>query len=117
MTLALAFCAATFAPADLVVTNALVWSDGMSGFATSLAVDEGELFERALEVAKKLAAGSPSAIRWTKHALNNWLRMMGPIFDNSIALECLGFTGPDLREGLASLKEKRAPRFDPKAQV
>lgn len=41
MTLALAFCAATIAPADLVVTNALVWSDGMSGFATSLAVDEG----------------------------------------------------------------------------
>ena len=83
----------------------------------SLAVDEDELFERALEVAKRLAAGSPSAIRWTKHALNNWLRMMGPIFDNSIALECLGFTGPDIREGLASLKEKRAPRFDPQAQV
>jgi enoyl-CoA hydratase len=83
----------------------------------SLAVDEEELFERALEVAKKLAAGSPSAIRWTKHALNNWLRMMGPTFDNSIALECLGFTGPDVREGLASLREKRAPRFDPKAQV
>jgi enoyl-CoA hydratase len=83
----------------------------------SLAVDEGELFERALDVAKKLAAGSPTAIRWTKHALNNWLRMMGPSFDNSIALECLGFTGPDVREGLASLKEKRAPRFDPKAQI
>ncbi|MGH6895453.1 MAG: enoyl-CoA hydratase/isomerase family protein [Geminicoccaceae bacterium] len=83
----------------------------------SLAVDEDELFERALEVAKRLAAGSPTAIRWTKHALNNWLRMMGPTFDNSIALEFLGFTGPDIREGLASLKEKRAPRFDPKAQV
>jgi short chain dehydrogenase len=26
-------------------------------------------------------------------------------------------TGPDIREGLASLKEKRAPRFDPKAHV
>lgn len=83
----------------------------------SLAVDEDELFERALEVAKRLAAGSPTAIRWTKHALNNWLRMMGPTFDNSIALEFLGFAGPDIREGLASLKEKRAPKFDPKAQV
>jgi enoyl-CoA hydratase len=83
----------------------------------SLAVDEGELFGRALEVAKRLAAGSPTAIRWTKHALNNWLRMMGPTFDNSIALECLGFTGPDVREGLASLREKRTPRFGPKAQV
>ena len=83
----------------------------------SLAVDETELFEKAFEVAKRLAAGSPTAIRWTKHALNNWLRMMGPTFDNSIALECLGFTGPDLREGLASLREKRAPEFGPEAQV
>ena len=83
----------------------------------SLAVEESELFERALEVARRLAAGSPTAIRWTKHALNNWLRMMGPTFDNSIALEFLGFTGPDIREGLASLKEKRAPKFDPKAHV
>ena len=83
----------------------------------ALAVEEDELFERALEVAKRLAAGSPTAIRWTKHALNNWLRMMGPIFDNSLALEFLGFSGPDLREGLASLKERRAPRFDPTSQV
>jgi len=83
----------------------------------SLAVDEAELFDKALEIAKRLAAGSPTAIRWTKHALNNWLRVMGPTFDNSLALEFLGFGGPDLREGLASLKEKRAPRFDPKAEI
>ena len=31
----------TVAPADLVVRNALVWTDGTTGFATSLAVDEG----------------------------------------------------------------------------
>jgi enoyl-CoA hydratase len=83
----------------------------------SLAVDEALLFDRALEVAKKLAAGSPTAVRWTKHALNNWLRMMGPTFDNSLALEFLGLTGPDLREGLASLREKRPPGFDPNAQI
>jgi enoyl-CoA hydratase len=83
----------------------------------SLAVEEDELFETALNVARKLAAGSPTAIRWTKQALNNWLRMMGPTFDNSIALEFLGFTGPDVREGLASLKEKRAPRFEPKTTL
>jgi enoyl-CoA hydratase len=83
----------------------------------SLAVEEDELFETALNVARKLAAGSPTATRWTKQALNNWLRMMGPTFDNSIALEFLGFTGPDVREGLASLKEKRAPRFEPKTTL
>jgi len=83
----------------------------------SLAVDEDELFDKALEIAQRLAAGSPTAIRWTKHALNNWLRMMGPTFDNSLALEFLGFGGPDLREGLASLREKRAPQFDPQAEI
>jgi enoyl-CoA hydratase len=83
----------------------------------SLAVEEDELFETALNVARTLAAGSPTAIRWTKQALNNWRRMMGPTFDNSIAREFLGFTGPDVREGLASLKEKRAPRFEPKTTL
>ena len=40
-------------------------------------------------------SGAPSAIRWTKYALNNWLRMMGPTFDASTALEMLGFLGPE----------------------
>jgi len=77
----------------------------------SLCVPEVELFEKAFEVAEKLAKGSPSAIRWTKYALNNWLRMAGPSFDTSLALEFLGFSGPDVHEGIASLREKRAPRF------
>ncbi len=83
----------------------------------SLCVDDAQLQERALEVARKLAAGSASAIRWTKYALNNWLRMAGPTFDASTALEVLGFTGPDAREGLAALREKRPPKFEPGSPV
>jgi len=75
----------------------------------SLAVDDAELDARALEVATRLATGAQSAIRWTKHALNNWLRQMGPAFDASLALEFLGFAGDEPREGVASHKEKRAP--------
>lgn len=78
----------------------------------SLVVDDERLQERALEVALRLRDSSASAIRFTKYALNNWLRLAGPSFDNSLALEFLGFTGPDLREGVASLREKRAPRFE-----
>ncbi len=77
----------------------------------SLAVDEEELLSKAVEVASKLATGSQSAIRWTKYSLNNWLRMAGPSFDASLALEFMGFTGPDVREGIASLRERRAPQF------
>jgi enoyl-CoA hydratase len=77
----------------------------------SLCVDDEQLHDKALEVAKKLAAGSPTAIRWTKYALNNWLRLAGPTFDTSLALEFMGFRGPDVQEGLASLREKRHPNF------
>ena len=60
-----------------------------------------------------MAEGASSAIRFTKYALNNWYRMAGPTFDASLALEFMGFTGPEAREGLASHKEKCMPSFDP----
>jgi enoyl-CoA hydratase len=79
----------------------------------SLAVDDSELDAKAVEIATRLAEGAQSAIRWTKYALNNWLRAMGPTFDTSLALEFLGFTGPEVKEGLASHREKRPPAFPP----
>ena len=79
----------------------------------SLAVDENELDARAVEIASRLAEGAQSAIRWTKYALNNWLRQAGAVFDTSLALEFLGFSGPDVQEGLAAHLEKRLPAFGP----
>jgi enoyl-CoA hydratase len=79
----------------------------------SLTCDESELQAKALEVARKLAAGAQTALRWTKYSLNNWLRMAGPAFDASLALEVLGFTGPEAKEGVASHREKRKPSFPP----
>ena len=77
----------------------------------SLVVDDDQLLPKAYEVADRLAAGSQTAIRWTKYALNNWLRQAGPIFDNSLALEMLGFGGAEVREGLAAVRERRTPDF------
>ena len=77
----------------------------------SLAVEPDELLPRAYQIADRLAAGSQSAIRLTKYALNNWLRQAGPTFDASLALEFMGFAGADVREGVASLRERRAPDF------
>lgn len=83
----------------------------------SMVVDDEALDQKALEVAQRLAAGAPSAIRWTKYALNNWLRMAGPTFDASLALEFLGFAGTEVREGLTSHLEKRPPKFAPTCPV
>src|SRR6201992_2171050 len=77
----------------------------------SLCVDDADLQKIALDVASDLSNGAQSAIRWTKYALNNWLRVNGPLFDTSTALEILGFTGAEAREGLAAHLEKRAPVF------
>ena len=77
----------------------------------SLLAEDADLDAKAVEIAGKLADGAPNAIRWTKYALNNWLRAAGPTFDASLALEFLGFTGPEAREGLASHREKRRPEF------
>jgi enoyl-CoA hydratase len=77
----------------------------------SLCVDDDGVQGRALEVARELAGGAQSAIRWTKHALNHWYRMAGPAFDASLALEFYGLGGPDAVEGLAAHRDKRPPRF------
>jgi enoyl-CoA hydratase len=77
----------------------------------SLAVEPDELLPKAYEIADRLAQGSQTAIRWTKYSLNNWLRQAGPAFDTSLALEFMGFAGSDVQEGLASLRERRAPKF------
>jgi enoyl-CoA hydratase len=70
-----------------------------------------QVMPRALDVADRLARGSQISIQWTKRALNNWLRQAGPIFDQSLALEMLSFSYPDVREGVKAIREKRAPAF------
>ena len=77
----------------------------------SLVAEDAALDARAVAVASGLADGAQTAIRWTKIALNNWLRQAGPIFDASLGMEFLGFSGPDAQEGLASHLEKRPPAF------
>lgn len=77
----------------------------------SLCAPADQLLQRAWKVADGLAEGAQGAIRLTKRALNNWLRVAGPIFDASLAFEMLNFTTDDVAEGIAGIKEKRPPRF------
>lgn len=78
----------------------------------SLCVDDEDLQQRAMTVAKHLSAGSASALSWTKQSMNNIYRALGPVFDASLGLEFLGFSGPDVVEGLAALRERRSAVFN-----
>ncbi len=82
----------------------------------SLCVPRAELMDKAMAVANKLAAGSQQAIRLTKRSLNGWMNMARPIFESSLAMEMLCFLGEDAKEGVASVREKRAPKF-PSTQI
>jgi enoyl-CoA hydratase len=80
------------------------------GLVTRCVADD-EVLSEALAVAGRLAAGSSTAVQWTKRVMNQWLRQALPVFGESVALEMLGFLGPDAREGLAAVRERRDPRF------
>ncbi|AIO37250.1 enoyl-CoA hydratase [Burkholderia multivorans] len=85
---------------------------GLVSFCTPRA----DVLPRSLAIAANLARGSQTAIRATKKSLNNWMRLAGPIFDNSLAMEMLCFLGADVKEGVAALRGKRQPEF-PSAQL
>jgi enoyl-CoA hydratase len=82
----------------------------------SRVVDADQLQADALQIARKLAAGSQSALAATKRSLNHWLRAAWPAFEASLSAEIMGFGQSDAREGLAAIKEKRAPNFKRDAQ-
>jgi len=46
----------------------------------SLCVDDHEVDEKSIEVAKRLSVGAQHAIRFTKYALNNWATVCWPDF-------------------------------------
>jgi enoyl-CoA hydratase len=80
------------------------------GLVTRCVADDLVLTE-ALAIADRLAAGSRTAVQWTKRVMNQWMLQAAPVFGESLALEMLGFLGPDATEGIRAVRERRAPDF------
>jgi enoyl-CoA hydratase len=76
----------------------------------SRCLPEAEVLPEALRIAERLASSSPTAVRWTRHTLNHWYRTAAPAFEASLALEMLGFFGPDVTDALSKLNRSRGPR-------
>ena len=77
----------------------------------SRCVAADDVLPSALELAERLAGGGQTALRFTKRALNGWLRQAMPIFEQSLALEMIGFLGGDAAEGVAAVRDRRPPVF------
>jgi len=77
----------------------------------SMTVEEDQLLETARKVASKLNNGAQESIQWTKRTLNLFWKHNAGTFEAGLALEFLGFGGPEVKEGLASHLEKRKPNF------
>ena len=76
-------------------------------------VAPGELEAKAFAFAKRLAAGAPLAVQYTKQAVNKVVKdALNIAFDTSTALEIVTFQSDDHKEALSAIREKRRPVFD-----
>ncbi len=89
--------------------------NGEEAFALGLVnhcapVDEVQSKARAL--ADELAGLPPLAVRWSKLAVNKWLKhQLNLILDASVAYEMLSMNSKDHHEAAMAFIEKRAPKF------
>jgi enoyl-CoA hydratase len=76
------------------------------------AVAPGQVMSKARELAQELADGPKWAIRWSKLAVNKWLKQQANlILDASLAYEMMTFNTEDQKEAARAFVEKRKPNF------
>ena len=63
----------------------------------ALCTDDGDLHDKSMEVAVKLAALPPEGVSLTKRSVNGWYRLAQPIFEQAAAQEAFGFANDTVR--------------------
>jgi enoyl-CoA hydratase len=77
----------------------------------SVCVEDSEVLLRALKVAERIATNAQFAARWTKKALNAWVRQQAPLFELSTALQMLTLHGADLQSAMRAISNGKKPAF------
>jgi enoyl-CoA hydratase len=76
------------------------------------AVPQDQALPEAVKIAQELADGPTWAIRWTKMAVNKWIKdQLNLIYDMSHAMELVSFYTEDHKEATRAFTEKRKPKF------
>lgn len=76
-------------------------------------VEPDELQSRTMDLAQELAAGPQVAMRLLKRSIYNAAQLTFDLaLDEIAAKTAVGDHHPDVREGIAAHREKRAPRFN-----
>jgi enoyl-CoA hydratase len=97
----------------LMTGDALTAAEAARLGLISEAVPADELQDTALAFARRLAAGAPLAVRYTKAAVNQLVKQaLTTAFDYSTALELVTFVSADHQEALRALAAKETPRFE-----
>lgn len=75
-------------------------------------VDDDKVFDKAMEIANRLANGPIQAIIASKAPINYWMRIQSAqILPLSLAMERLTHNTTDSKEGLQAILEDREPNF------
>src|SRR6202521_5177956 len=76
------------------------------------ALPAAQVLPKAKELAQRLADGPTWAIRWSKLAVNKWLKQQANlIMDAGLAYEALTLTTKDHKEAVKAMAEKRKPNY------
>ncbi len=96
----------------LMLGDSLTGAEAARIGLVNYAVPTAEVLPKARALAQRLADGPTWAIRWSKLAVNKWLKQQANlIMDAGLAYEALTLTTQDHKEALKALREKRKPNY------
>ena len=96
----------------LMLGDSLTGADAARIGLVNYAVSPAEVLPKARELVQRLADGPTWAIRWSKLAVNKWLKQQANlIMDAGLAYEALTLTTQDHKEAVKAMQEKRKPNY------
>jgi enoyl-CoA hydratase/carnithine racemase len=96
----------------LMLGDSISGADAARIGLVNYALPAGQVLPKARELAQRLADGPTWAIRWSKLAVNKWLKQQANlIMDAGLAYEALTLTTQDHKEAVKAMKERRKPNY------